>query len=188
MNFWTVLDLVRSKKICKNMPPTRSSIWYYFSKFISVCSYCMFLHAELPWNIFFKLLMAICHTIFIDFLCFLQFADQSSEQTYFIVLACWRGLDWMHLGVYIRRLEAGLLVVCWDIVWIYQVQVSREIAQFSSTSRTRTYAPRNSGPAQHLNVRQRKKGTIIIQAVRILQHSNLQHGHSNLLPNNLARQ
>jgi hypothetical protein len=49
-----------------------------------------------------------------------------------------------------------------------------------------------------LTVRQRKLGTIIIQTARILQHENavtdslpeeeLEHGHSNLLPNYLARQ
>ena len=52
--------------------------------------------------------------------------------------------------------------------------------------------------AQYLNVRQRKLGTIIIQTVRILQHESavtdslpeeeFLHGHSNLLPNDLARQ
>ena len=51
--------------------------------------------------------------------------------------------------------------------------------------------------AQYLNVRQRKLCTIIIQTVRILQHESavtdslpeeeFVHGHSNLLPNNLAR-
>ncbi len=40
-------------------------------------------------------------------------------------LACWRGLDasW-------RMIEVGLLVVCWDLVWISKVKFSREIAQF----------------------------------------------------------
>ena len=52
--------------------------------------------------------------------------------------------------------------------------------------------------AQYLNVRQRKLCTIIIQTVRILQHESAAtdspseeefvHGHSNLLPNDLARQ
>ncbi len=52
--------------------------------------------------------------------------------------------------------------------------------------------------AQNLNVRQRKFGIIIIQAVCILQHKSavtdslpdgeFVHGHSNLLPNDLARQ
>ena len=54
--------------------------------------------------------------------------------------------------------------------------------------------------AQYLNVRQRQRklGTIIIQTVRILQHESavtdslpeeeFVHGHSNLLPNDLARQ
>ena len=52
--------------------------------------------------------------------------------------------------------------------------------------------------AQYLNVRQRKLGTIIIQTVRILQHESavtdslpegeFVHGHSNLVPNDLARQ
>jgi hypothetical protein len=52
--------------------------------------------------------------------------------------------------------------------------------------------------AQYLNVRQRKLGTIIIQTVRILQHESavtdslpeeeFVHGHSNLLPIDLARQ
>ena len=52
--------------------------------------------------------------------------------------------------------------------------------------------------AQYLNVRQRKLGTIIIQTVRILQHESavtdslpeeeFVHGHSNLFPNDLARQ
>ncbi len=49
---------------------------------------------------------------------------------------------------------------------------------------------------QYLFVRQRKLGTIIIQTVRILQHAatdslpeeEFVHGHSNLLPNDLARQ
>jgi hypothetical protein len=47
--------------------------------------------------------------------------------------------------------------------------------------------------AQYLNVRQRKLGTIIIQTVCILQHDSqpegeFVHGHSNLRPNDLARQ
>jgi hypothetical protein len=52
--------------------------------------------------------------------------------------------------------------------------------------------------AQYLNVRQRKLGTIIIQTVHILQHESavtdslpegeFVHGHSNLLPNDFARQ
>ncbi len=52
--------------------------------------------------------------------------------------------------------------------------------------------------AQYLNVRQRKLGTNVIQIVYILQHESavtdslpereFVHGHSNLLPNDLARQ
>jgi hypothetical protein len=52
--------------------------------------------------------------------------------------------------------------------------------------------------AQYLNVRQRKLGTNIIQTVRFLQHEGavtdllpkeeFVHRHSNLLPNDLARQ
>jgi hypothetical protein len=52
--------------------------------------------------------------------------------------------------------------------------------------------------AAQLNVRQRKLGTIIIQTVRILQHESAVTdslpqeecvlGHSNILPNDLARQ
>jgi hypothetical protein len=51
--------------------------------------------------------------------------------------------------------------------------------------------------AQYLNVRRRKLGTFIIQTVYILQHESavtgslsegeFVHGHSILLPNNLAR-
>jgi hypothetical protein len=50
---------------------------------------------------------------------------------------------------------------------------------------------------QYLNVRQRNLGTFNIQTVYILQHESavtgslsereFVHGHSNLLPNNLAR-
>ncbi len=57
----------------------------------------------------------------------------------YIVFAWWSGLDasW-------SRIEVGLLFVCWDLLSIFKVKVSREIAQFSPC-RTRTYAARNSG-------------------------------------------
>ncbi len=50
-----------------------------------------------------------------------------------------------HLGSYTRalldskhkrHLEVGLLVVWWDLVWIFTVKVSREIAQFSPSTLT----------------------------------------------------
>ncbi len=47
-------------------------------------------------------------------------------------------------NAYWIRMEVGLLAVCWDLVLIYKIKVSREIAKFSS-SKTRTYAPHNSG-------------------------------------------
>ncbi len=67
---------------------------------------------------------------------YVQYEDMSRR---IHCLACWRGLDasW-------STIEVGLLVVCWDLLWIFKVKVSREIAQFSPC-RTRTYATRNSG-------------------------------------------
>jgi hypothetical protein len=64
-----------------------------------------------------------------------------------------------------------------------------------SPSRTQTYAHATMAlTVQYLNVRQRNLGTFIIQTVSILQHESVAtdslcnvHGHSNLLPNNLAR-
>ncbi len=92
----------------------------------------------------------------------------------------------------------GLLVVCRDLLSIFKVKVSREIAQCSPAGLEPMPHATVALTAQYLNVRQRKLGTIIIQTVRILQHESavtdslpeeeFLHGHSNLLPNDLARQ
>jgi hypothetical protein len=78
-------------------------------------------------------------TLFDLFVFIVQYEDMSRRIHCLHCLACWRGLDasW-------SRIEVGLLVVCWDLLWIFKVKVSREIAQFSPC-RTRTYATRNSG-------------------------------------------
>jgi hypothetical protein len=74
-----------------------------------------------------KLLVAICHSFWFISLVWRH------EQTYYIVWLV--DVDRTHLEV--RLTELGLLVVCWDLVWIFKAKVSREIAQFSP-SRTRT--------------------------------------------------
>ena len=78
-------------------------------------------------------------TLFDLFVFIVQYEDMNRRIHWLHCLACWRGLDasW-------SRIEVGLLVVCWDLLWIFKVKVSREIAQ-CSPCRTRTYATRDNG-------------------------------------------
>ncbi len=69
---------------------------------------------------YFKLLVAICHSFW--FICFLglSYSTVWRNEHWAVVLhclACWRRLDssW-------SRIEVGLLVVCWDLVWIFKVK------------------------------------------------------------------
>ncbi len=83
--------------------------------------------------------MSIWHSFW--FICFLGLSHSMKWADVLHCLACLR-----RLHVSWSRIEVGLLVlvVCWDLVWIFKAKVSREIAQFSP-SRTRTYATGNSG-------------------------------------------
>ncbi len=95
------------------------------------------------------------------------------------------------------HLEVGLKLACWLCAEIYFRSLRSK-----SVEKLPNFPPAGLEPMPHatvaLTVRQRKLGTIIIQTARILQHENavtdslpeeeLEHGHSNLLPNYLARQ
>jgi len=118
------------------------------------------------------------------------------EQTYTLFTLFWLDeVDWMHL-------EVGLKWTCWLCAEIYFGSLRSK-----SVEKLPNFPPAGLEPmphvtvaltAQYLNVRQRKLGTIIIQTVRILQHESavtdslpeeeFMHGHSNLLPNDLACQ
>ncbi len=98
------------------------------------------------------------------------------------------GLDWMHL-------EVGLKWAC----WLY-ADIQFGSLRPKSVQKLPNFSPTELKPmphAQYLNVRQRKLDTNFTQSVRFLQHESavtdslpereFVHGHSNLLPNDLAR-
>ncbi len=101
-------------------------------------------------------------------------------------------MDWIHP-------EVGLKTACWLCAEIYFGSLRSK-----SVEKLPHFPPAGLEPlphataAQYLNVCQRKLGTIIIQTVRILQHESAVTdslpeeecvlGHSNILPNDLARQ
>ena len=70
----------------------------------------------------------------------LSYSMKTWADVYIVYIVWLVDVDWMHL-------EVGLKWVCWlcaDLLWIFKVKVSREIAQ-CSPCRTRTYATRDSG-------------------------------------------
>jgi hypothetical protein len=103
-------------------------------------------------------------------------------------------VDYMHL-------EVGLKWAWWLCAEIYFGSLrSKSVDKLPNFPPSRLEAMPHATVAlsdQYQNVRQRKLGTIIIQTVRILQHESaitdslpeeeFVHGHSNLLPNDLAR-
>jgi hypothetical protein len=100
------------------------------------------------------------------------------------------------------HLEVGLKWACWLCAEIWLGSLKSK-----SLEKLPNFPPAELEPmphatvalkVQYLNVRPRKLGTIIIQTVSILQHDSAVTdslpegefvcGHSNLLPNDLARQ
>ncbi len=71
---------------------------------------------------------------------FLSYSMKTWADVYIVYIVWLVDVDWMHL-------EVGLKWDCWlcaDLLWIFKVKVSREIAQ-CSPCRTRTYATCDSG-------------------------------------------
>ncbi len=83
------------------------TVWQYI-----VTSYGIWVHGDLFLNCWWRYA-----TLFDLFVFILQYEDMSRR---IHCLSCWRGL-----GASWSRIEVGLLVVCWDLLWIFKVKVSR---------------------------------------------------------------
>jgi hypothetical protein len=115
---------------------------------------------------------------------FLGFSHSMQTWAYVLhCLACWRGVDasW-------RRIEVSLLVGCWNLVWSKSVKKFPIFPQQDSNLFPTQQVART---VKYLNDRQRQTVLILqhVRAVRdLLPEGAFVHRHSNLLPNDLARQ